>query len=66
MAKRNEGKYEVVNDLPDNAILVKDYATQEQVKEPAIYNRYARAIADGKPLPFRIVIYYERNFIVTN
>jgi len=66
MAKRNEGKYEVVNELPGNAILVKDYAIQESVKEPAIYNRYARAIAEGKPLPFRIVIYIERNFIVTN
>lgn len=66
MAKRNEGKYEVVNTLPDNAILVKDYATQEHVKEPAIYNRYARAIQDGKPLPFRIVIYVERNFVIPN
>ena len=65
MAKRNEGKYEIVDQLPPNAILVKDYADSEGVKEPAIYNRYARALVEGKPLPFKIVIYYERNFIVT-
>lgn len=66
MAKRNEGKYEVVDKLPDGAILVKDYADQECVKEPAIYNRYARALEEGKQLPFTIVIYYERNFIIPN
>jgi hypothetical protein len=66
MAKRNEGKSEVVTKLPGNAILVKEYAEQEHVKEPAIYNRYARAIADNKPLPFKIVIYIERNFVIPN
>lgn len=66
MAKRNEGKYEVVNTLPGNAILVKEYAEKENVKEPAIYNRYARALSEGKPLPFKIVIYVERNFIIPN
>jgi hypothetical protein len=66
MAKRNEGKYEPTTKLPGNAILVKEYAEQEHVKEPAIYNRYARAIADNKPLPFKIVIYIERNFVIPN
>jgi hypothetical protein len=66
MAKRNEGKYEVVDKLPDGAILVKEYADLEHVKEPAIYNRYARALEEGKKLPFTIVIYYERNFIIPN
>lgn len=62
--KRNEGKYKVVDKLPKNAVLVKEYADSENVKEPAIYNRYARAIREGKALPFKIVIYVERNFIV--
>jgi hypothetical protein len=66
MAKRNEGKYNVVDELPKGAILVKEYADQEHVKEPAIYNRYARALKEGKVLPFRIVIYFERNFIIPN
>lgn len=66
MAKRNEGKYPIYDKLPSNAILVKDYATKENVKEPAIYNRYARALDEGKPLPFKIIIYYERNFIIPN
>lgn len=61
MAKKNEGKYEVCHKLPKGAILVKDFAQQENVKEPAIYNRYARGKAD-----FKIVIYFERNFIVPN
>ena len=64
MAKRNEGKYEVVDKLPANAVLVKEYAEKENVKEPAIYNRYARALNEGKQLPFTIVIYFERNFII--
>jgi hypothetical protein len=66
MAKRNEGKYEIVDKLPNGAILVKEYADKEQVKEPAIYNRYARALREGKALPFVIVIYFERNFIIPN
>jgi hypothetical protein len=66
MAKRNEGKYNVVDELPKGAILVKEYADQENVKEPAIYNRYARALKEGKGLPFTIVIYFERNFIIPN
>ena len=57
--KRNEGKYKTVEKLPPGAMLVKDYAEQEGVKEPAIYNRLFRGTAD-----FEIVIYYERNFIV--
>jgi len=57
--KRNEGKYRVVDKLPLGAMLVKDYADQEGVKEPALYNRLFRGTAD-----FEIVVYYERNFIV--
>lgn len=57
--KRNEGKYTVVDKLPPGAMLVKDYADQEGVKEPALYNRLFRGTAD-----FEIVVYYERNFIV--
>lgn len=59
MAKRNEGKYVIVDKLPKDAVLVKEFAEQEGVKEPAIYNRYSRGTAD-----FKIVIYFERNFIV--
>jgi hypothetical protein len=66
MAKRNEGKYKVVHTLPPDAILVKEYADKQNVKEPAIYNRYARALNEGKQLPFTIVIYFERNFIIPN
>lgn len=66
MAKRNEGKYPVYDHLPGNAALVKDYAAKEGVLESAIYNRYARALNEGKPLPFKIIIYYERNFIIPN
>lgn len=62
--KRNEGKYDVVTKLPKNAILVKDYAKDEKVLESAIYNRYSRAKEAGKPLPFKLVIYFERNFII--
>lgn len=61
MAKKNEGKYDVVDKLPKNAVLVKDYAESKGVKEPAIYNRYARGTAD-----FKIIIYFERNFILPN
>ena len=61
--KRNEGKYEVVHKLPKGAVLVKDYANRQGVKEPAIYNRYARK---GAASGFKIVIYIERNFIVPN
>lgn len=57
--KRNEGKYRVVDKLPHGAMLVKDYAEQQGVKEPALYNRLFRGTAD-----FEIVIYFERNFIV--
>lgn len=63
--KRNEGKYPVYTELPENAILVKEYAEKENVKEPAIYNRYYRAKKEGKELPFEIIIYFERNFILT-
>ena len=59
--KRNEGKYEVVTTLPNNAQLVKDYAASHKVGESAIYNQYARNKAN-----FTIVIYYERNFIIPN
>ena len=62
--KRNEGKYPIVPKLPANAVLVKDYAKQENVLESAIYNRYYRAIENGKQPPFSIVIYYERNFVI--
>jgi hypothetical protein len=62
--KRNEGKYQVVNKLPKTAQLVKDYAKVQNVLESAIYNRYSRALKDGKPLPFKLVIYFERNFII--
>lgn len=61
--KKNEGKYDIVDKLPRGAMLVKDYADQENVKEPAIYNRYARK---GKDAGFKIIIYYERNFILPN
>lgn len=66
MAKQNEGKYKIVDKLPKGAILVKEYAALQNVGEPAIYNRYTRAIKEGKELPFEIVIYFERNFIVIN
>lgn len=59
--KRNEGKYPVVDKLPKNAQLVKDYAKSQNVLESAIYNRYSRGTAD-----FTIVIYFERNFIIPN
>ncbi len=59
--KRNEGKYDVVDTLPKGAMLVKDYAASKGIKEPAVYNQYARNTAD-----FSIVIYIERNFIVPN
>ncbi len=59
--KRNEGKYEVVKQLPANAKLVKEYAKDNGIGEPAVYNQYARGTA-----PFKIVIYFERNFIIPN
>lgn len=59
--KRNEGKYPIVEKLPKNAILVKEYAKQLNVGESAIYNRYTRGKAD-----FKIIIYFERNFIIPN
>jgi hypothetical protein len=59
--KRNEGKYETVTTLPSNALLVKEYAKHKNIGEPAIYNQYARGTAQ-----FKIVIYFERNFIVPN
>ena len=61
MAKKNEGKYQVVDKLPKGAKLVKDYAHELNVGEPAIYNRYARGTAN-----FKIVIYFERNFVIPN
>lgn len=57
--KRNEGKYEVVEKLPKNAQLVKDFAKKNNVGESAIYNQWTRGTAK-----FKIVIYFERNFIV--
>lgn len=59
--KRNEGKYPIVKNLPKNAVLVKDYAKSLNIGESAIYNQYARKKAN-----FRIVIYFERNFIIPN
>ena len=59
--KRNEGKYSVVNTLPNNAMLVKDYARQLNIGESALYNQYKRGTAN-----FTIVIYFERNFIIPN
>jgi len=59
--KRNEGKYEIVSKLPPNAKLVKDYAKELNIGEPALYNQYARGKAK-----FSIVIYFERNFIIPN
>ena len=59
--KRNEGKYPVYEKLPDNAVLVKDYAKSKNVGESAIYNQFARGTAD-----FTIIIYFERNFILPN
>lgn len=59
--KRNEGKYPTVEKLPKNAVLVKDYAASKNIGEPAIYNQLIRGKAD-----FKIVIYFERNFIVPN
>jgi hypothetical protein len=66
LAKQNEGKYRIVESLPDNAVLVKDYAKYQNVGEPAIYNRYARALDAGKDPGFEIVIFIERNFIIPN
>jgi len=66
MAKRNEGKYEVVDKLPKKAIFVKDYAEQLGIGQPAIYNRYFRALKKGQNPDFKIVIYLERNFIIEN
>lgn len=63
--KRNEGKYEVKDKLPKGAVLVKDYAASKDIGEPAVYNQYARAVKAGKRPPFEIIIYFERNFIVT-
>lgn len=57
--KRNEGKYEVVDKLPKNAILVKKYAESKNIGESAVYNQLARGKAE-----FDIVIYFERNFVV--
>ena len=59
--KRNEGKYPVYEKLPKNAVLVKDFAKSKNVGESAIYNQYSRGKAD-----FKIIIYFERNFIVPN
>jgi hypothetical protein len=66
MAKQNEGKYKIVDKLPKGAILVKEYAALQNVGEPAIYNRYARALEAGKDPGFEIIIFYERNFITVN
>ena len=57
--KRNEGKYPIVDKLPKGALLVKDYAKQQNIGEPAVYNQYARGTAK-----FKIVVYFERNFII--
>lgn len=59
--KRNEGKYDVVTKLPANAVLVKQYAKDNNIGEPAVYNQYIRGTAK-----FKIVIYFERNFIIPN
>lgn len=59
--KRNEGKYDVITKLPANAKLVKEYAKDKGIGEPAVYNQYARGTAK-----FSIVIYFERNFIIPN
>ena len=59
--KRNEGKYPVFEKLPKGAILVKDYAKSLNVGESAIYNQYTRGTAK-----FKIIIYFERNFIIPN
>lgn len=57
--KRNEGKYDVVNKLPKGAMLVKDYADSVGIKENTVYSQIAR-----KTAKFKIVIYYERNFVI--
>lgn len=59
--KRNEGKYPVFEKLPKDAVLVKEYAKANNVGESAIYNQYARGTAK-----FKIIIYFERNFIIPN
>jgi hypothetical protein len=56
---QNEGKYPVVTKLPKGAVLVKEYAKMKGVSQAALYMKYSRKAAD-----FKIIIYYERNFIV--
>ena len=57
--KRNEGKYPIYAKLPKNALLVKDYAKSLKIGESAIYNQYSRGTAK-----FKIIIYFERNFVL--
>jgi len=58
--KRNRNKYEIVNQLPGNAVTVAEYARNEGYTTNYIYNR----VRSGKELNFKIVIFQSFNFII--
>ena len=57
--KRNINKYEQVNKLPANAMLVADYARQRDCTTAYIYKLIAQQKAD-----FKIVVFHGINFII--
>lgn len=59
MAKKNQGKYRLVDQLPDNAMTVTEYAAQTGLQPTAIYKRIERKTAN-----FEIVIFKTMNFVL--
>lgn len=57
--KRNTGKYQVVDQLPAEAMTVSDYAAYANMSQSNIYKKIARNKAD-----YKIVVFKTMNFVV--
>jgi hypothetical protein len=57
--KRNEGKYRLVEQLPDNAMTVTEYATCNNISQSNVYKKIERKTAN-----YEIVIFKTMNFII--
>jgi hypothetical protein len=62
MKNTRHNKYEVVNDLPNDAMRVSEYAAQRECNTSYIYE----LIKKGKNIDFKIVIYKGINFVLVN
>lgn len=58
--KRNTGKYEIVEQLPLDAMTVSDYAADKNMSQSNVYKKIARKTAD-----YKIVVFKTMNFVTS-